>query len=104
LDIRESKVDHLKTLEVRFEDVMEDFYDTMQKVFNHCNFNLEELNFATQVSSKENVKKMSEKELKKNTHIVSKRTSKWKDYFNEDLETKFHDLYGDLLRRYNYEL
>jgi hypothetical protein len=102
-DIRESQIDDAKILEVRFEDLMDDFENWMQKVFEHCKLTGEERKFAELESSKENLKKMSDRDLRKNTHIASKRTSKWKEYFDEGLKEKFENLYGDIIRRYGYE-
>ncbi|MDA8570339.1 sulfotransferase domain-containing protein [Schleiferiaceae bacterium] len=101
-DIEDSIVDTDMVLEVKFEEVMKDYDNSMKKVFNHCNFTKEEFEFAIVQSKKENLKNMSEKELKANTHISSKQTSKWKDYLDQDLIRVFNVKYESLIKKYDY--
>ena len=102
-DMKHSVIDREKTVEIRFEDVMDDFEITMDKVFEHCNFEAEEKSFAIRESNKENIKNMDDKTLNANSHISSKRTSKWRDYLSDDLLVLFDKRHGELLRRYGYE-
>ena len=89
-------------LELKFEDVMTNYDEEMMKVFAHCNFNEEQLKVAKAFADKEDMNKMSKKDIEKNPHISSAKTKKWERYFNAEHIKFFNDNFAEVLKKYNY--
>lgn len=94
--------DKANCLELKFEDVMSNYDNEMMKVFNHCGFSGEQLQVAKAYADKEDINKMSKKDIEKNPHISSAKTKKWERYFTKYHMKYFNDNYVDVLKKYKY--
>lgn len=89
-------------LEIKFEDVMSNYDAEMMKVFTHCNLSEEQLKVAKGFADKEDMNKMSKKDIEKNPHISSVKTKKWERYFTEKHLQFFDENFSEVLKKYNY--
>ena len=89
-------------LELKFEDVMSNYDDEMMKIFKHCNFSSSQIKAAKYFADKEDLNKMSKKDIEKHPHISSVKTKKWERYFTEKLKQYFDTHFSEVLKKYNY--
>jgi len=89
-------------LELKFEDVMSNYDDEMMKIFKHCNFSPAQIKMAKHFADKEDLNKMSKKDIEKHPHISSVKTKKWERYFTEKLQRYFDTHFSEVLKKYNY--
>ena len=90
-------------LEIRFEDLMSNYEIVLKQIFKHFDFSETKQDTAMKLSKKHNLKTMSSKELKKNKHILSRKTTRWKKYFKKEHKEKFKLLFPKILIRLGYE-
>lgn len=89
-------------LEIKFEDLMKSYDFEMMKIFKYCNFSSSQIKAAKTFADRENLHKMSKKDLKKNSHISSLKTNKWEKYFNKKTMGYFDKHFVEVLKKYNY--
>ena len=89
-------------IELKFENLMNNFDQEVESIFKHCNFNIKEMLAAKRIANYEDLNKMSQLQIKNNPHISSVKTNKWKQYFTEKISTKFQNQYEDVLDKLNY--
>ncbi|MFC1849849.1 sulfotransferase domain-containing protein [candidate division CSSED10-310 bacterium] len=90
-------------LEFKYEDIMTNYEQCFRKIFTYWGFGEPELEKCLEIAHRHNVNRLSEDELKKNSHIHSKELCKWKKHFSERHLNMFQELYGDILVKLGYE-
>lgn len=93
-------------LEVRFEDLMNNFDGTLGNMFKHYGFSKEMINKGIELARKFNLRNKSVDDLRENKHVTNKNLDldKWKDYFrDEDIIKKFWKIYPiDVFNKLGY--
>lgn len=89
-------------LELKFEDVMTNYDLEMRKIFEHCNFTNEQMVVAKTFADKEDINKMSKKDIEKHAHISSVKTRKWERFFTDKHKEFFNEHFSEVLKKYNY--
>ena len=89
-------------LELKFEDVMANYDEEMMKIFNHCNLSETQIKVAKAYADKEDMNKMSKKDIDKNPHISSVKTKKWERYFSENHKIYFDRHFSEVIKKYKY--
>jgi hypothetical protein len=90
-------------LEMRFEDVMRDFTGSFEQAFRHYGFDSSVMQELLDLASTENMHSLSDREIAESSHIHSRQTSKWKEYFSSKHKRQFKEMFGDALVRLGYE-
>ena len=90
-------------LEVRFEDIMQDFEGTFKDIFTYIGLSSKQVESSVVIASAEDINRMSDKEIELNKHISSRNTSKWMGYFTQEHKDAFVLQFGDALQRLGYE-
>ncbi|PNQ73288.1 hypothetical protein C1T31_07145 [Hanstruepera neustonica] len=94
--------DKTNCLELKFEDLMSDYEAVMIQILDFCKLTPNQLNFAKSIANKEDLSKMSKKEIENNPHISSVQTKKWERYFSPQNKAYFDNHFSDVLKKYNY--
>lgn len=94
--------DRANCLELKFEDLMADYDNVMTNIFNYCKLSSSQMKFAKKIARKEDLSKMTKKEIEKNSHISSVQTKKWERYFSPTNIEFFESHFSDVLKKYNY--
>lgn len=90
-------------LEVKFEDLMNDFNNVFRLIFEHFVFSKSEINIGINVASQHNLGNKSAEEIEKMPHVTSIKTSRWKDHFEAVHKEAFKDKFGNVLVELGYE-
>ena len=90
------------SLELKFEDIMENYDEEMMTIFKHCKFSDAQIKVAKAIADKEDINKMSKKDIEKNKHISSVKTKKWERYFSEKNKAYFDKHFSEVIKKYNY--
>ena len=93
-------------LELRFEDLMNNYDGTLGNIFKHYGFSREMIVKGIELSRKFNLRNKTVDDLKENRHVTNKNLDldKWKDYFNNDeICKKFWKIYpNDIFDKIGY--
>ena len=90
-------------LEIRFEDVMQDFTGSFERAFRHYGFPDSVMQELLELAATENINNLSDREIEDSHHIQSRQTSKWKKFFTDRHKRQFKEMFGDALIRLGYE-
>ena len=101
-DMLKWDIEKANCLELKFEDVMTNYDGEMNKVFEHCHFTPAQMEVAKRFADKEDMNKMSKKDIEKNPHISSSKTKKWERYFSQKHKEFFDSNFAEVLKKYNY--
>jgi hypothetical protein len=91
-------------LQIKLEDIISNFDENMALIFRHFGFSEEDRKAAIEVARTEDINRMSESEIAANTHIYSKKMSKWQEFLTPRQVRNFERLYGDLITDLGYKL
>jgi hypothetical protein len=83
---------------------MRDFDKTFLRLFKHFGFSDTQISEAIKIARKEDLSRMSHKQLRSRLHISSKQTTKWKRYFKDFHKDDFKRRFGDALIQLGYEV
>ena len=93
-------------LELKFEDFMLDFDNTLRNMFKHYGFSKEMIEECLKMSQCHNIRNKSKEDIVKNKHITNKNMDleKWKKYFlNNKILSQFKKYYPfDLFENLGY--
>ena len=92
-----------KVMEIKFEELMTNFDTTFKKIFEHLNFSNYQTSKSLKIASQHDLNRMTEEQLKKNSHISSRKTTKWRKYFKDVHKKEFKKLFGNDLIQLCYE-
>ncbi|OUS03488.1 hypothetical protein A9Q86_00825 [Flavobacteriales bacterium 33_180_T64] len=101
-DMLEWDFEKTNCLELKFEDMMSNYEEKMMEVFKHCNLSSSQLVVAKKFAEKEDLNRMSKKDIEKHPHISSVKTKKWEGYFNSNIKAYFDEHFSEVLKKYNY--
>jgi hypothetical protein len=90
-------------LEVKFENVIENFNHTITEIFNHLGFPQGAINNMVSTLSAHDINRMSADEIRRNRHITSANTSRWKKHFTGRVKKEFKERFGRVLIKLGYE-
>jgi hypothetical protein len=90
-------------LEVKFEDLMENYDDTFRLIFDHLGFSKSKIDLGLSIASKHDLGRKKTKEIEKDEHIFSRDTNKWKNYFEAVHKEVFIKYFGNVLIELGYE-
>jgi hypothetical protein len=91
-------------LDVRLEDIAQNFDATMSRLFRHLGFNDAECEIACRIAATEDMNRMGDTAVATNPQVFSRTLSKWRDTVPDALLRSFEQRHGDLLRSLNYAL
>ena len=94
---------HPNIKEIKFEVIMKSYNDIFYEIFEHFRFNEQQIKQALKIANKHDLNRMSRIQIKKNPHIFSKKTSKWKKYFNKEISDLFNNRFKNVLSTLKYE-
>jgi hypothetical protein len=83
-------------LEIKYEDLMKNFNETLTKMFRHYGFTSSMISTALKIAEKHNINIKDRAVLNNDNHITNKSLDldKWKTYFNNsDMKHKFFEVY-----------
>lgn len=90
-------------LEMKFEDLMGNFDGSFEQIFEHFRFSAEEIETNLRIASGHDLGRKSAEEIAQMAHVSTRKTSKWRDYFEPIHKDTFIDLFGDALITLGYE-
>jgi hypothetical protein len=90
-------------LEVPFETVMSRFDDTFLALFEHFGLSESQTARALEIAVREDLGRMSDRQLAANTHISSRKITKWREYFRDTHKNAFRQQFGNALVQLGYE-
>jgi hypothetical protein len=93
-----------EVLDVKLEDIMQDFDSWMRTIFRHLQFSDAECEAAAELAAEQDIRRMSDDVLEANEFIYSRQISKWPDILTATQVCEFQRRYGDLITRLGYEL
>lgn len=89
--------------EVRFESLMNDFDGVFTALFEHFGFSEKQIKQGLRLAQKEDLSRKSDRQLRGNNHISSRKTTKWKTYFEATHKEAFNNRFGNVLSELGYE-
>jgi len=93
-------------LEVKYEDLMQDFNTTLTQMFKHYGFTSTMIATSLKIAANHNIQIKDQKYLESDSHITNKSLDweKWKNYFSDsELKNKFLATYpSDILTKIGY--
>ncbi len=89
--------------EIRFETLMNNYDDTFMEIFSHLGFSGNDLAIALQLSARENLNSKTDLQVRNDSHISSRETTKWRNYFEEVHKKAFKKMFGAALIQFGYE-
>ncbi|MFC2175548.1 sulfotransferase domain-containing protein [Bacteroidota bacterium] len=92
-----------RVLELKFEDLMSDMHSVSKTMLEFSELDEKQVALGLKIADRENILKKSEAEIDKHTHISSKNTTKWREYFDEDIKKAFIQRFGTILIDLGYE-
>ena len=90
-------------LEIKFEDIMNDYDSTFQGIFSHLGFSQSQAKHLLKIAIRHDLGRKSSKEIQGIKHVSKIKTSKWGDYFKEEHKRYFLNNFGDILIDLGYE-
>ncbi|MCF8414424.1 MAG: sulfotransferase domain-containing protein [Melioribacteraceae bacterium] len=90
-------------LEIRFEDVMNNFGEIFKMIFEHLRFSKSEIKQGINIAAKHDLNRKSKAEIARIKHVSSPKASKWKDYFETRHIETFGQKFGDIMLKLGYE-
>ncbi len=90
-------------LEVKFETIMENFESEFIKIFRYIGINESDIDHCLSIAVEHDIGKKSEEEINAMSHVYSKNSTKWKDYFKDVHKELFKEKFGDILIHLGYE-
>lgn len=95
--------DNPNILEIKFEDMMQNMQSVSREILDFSGLTDSQIQLGMSVADREDISKKTDEEIKRHKHISSKNTTKWKQYFDEDLKEAFLEKFGDVLIQLGYE-
>lgn len=90
-------------LEVTFEDLMGEYDATFARIFSHCGFTAAQTQQALALAATEDLSRKSDREIAADSHITTRNTSRWSQYFSPTLKAAFGSQFGNVLIDLGYE-
>lgn len=92
-------------LEIKFEDLMTDFDNTVTNMIDFCNIckNDSDRNTIFQIAKRHDLSSKSDQQIASMKHITSRKTNRWQDYFEQIHKDLFIEKFGDILIQLGYE-
>lgn len=92
-----------KIVEVKFEEIMDDYDLAFERIFSHLDFDKEKKDKMIELSKLHDLSRKSDREVKKIGHVSSRNTRRWESYFNGELKQQFCEKFADSLVKLGYE-
>ena len=89
--------------ELKFEDIMGDFMGSFEQVFLHYGFPVSVTQGMLELVVEENITNLSDIDISESSHIHSRQTTKWKEYFSSRHKNLFKEMFGNVLIDLGYE-
>jgi hypothetical protein len=89
-------------LEMRLEDFSVAFDSAMRQVLTHFGFEGEGLKGALEIAANEDIRRMSDVQLRDSQHIHSRQLSKWRTFLTPDELEDFYLAFGDIVKNLGY--
>jgi len=90
-------------LEVRFETLMGEFDATFKTLFESFGLSAQDVSRASRIAAKEDLGRMTDKQIEAMDHVSSRGTTKWQEYFGEIHKEAFGKRFGDAVIHLGYE-
>ncbi len=102
--MQEWRLRELKTLDVKLEDVVANYDQTMGLIFTHLGFQGHECELAVRLAASEDMARMDDAMVASNPHIYSRQISKWRAMLSPIQLASFEKRYGELITGLGYPL
>jgi hypothetical protein len=89
--------------EIKFETLMREFDGSFLSIFEHIGLTDSQIGLAREIAYVNDINKMTAKQISGHRHISSRDTSKWRQYFSDEVKNVFKNHFGDALQRLGYE-
>lgn len=90
-------------MEVKFEALMGEFDATFKSMFEFFGFSESQIDKGLRIARKEDLGRKSDRQLRANTHISSRQTTKWQRYFKSSHKEAFEKRFKGALVKLGYE-
>ena len=91
-----------KVLDIKFEDLLSEYDEKWRTIFTHLGFNGKHLRRASNFAKKHDLSRMSKDQIAKNKHISTGKITKWKGYFNKNIEEEYEKRFIDAHKKLGY--
>lgn len=95
--------DDSDTLTVRLEDFSRDFEGTLASIFKWIGLGEDVSKREIELAKVHDISRMSDEQIEADSHISSADITKWRNYFDDDVERAYRDLFGDAHKTLGYE-
>jgi hypothetical protein len=82
---------------------MKNYMGSFEQIFSLYGFLAHISHELLNLIAKQNISNISDDETRESSHIYSRQTSKWKEYFSPHHKALFKDMFGDALVKLGYE-
>ncbi len=96
-------VDDSDTLTVRLEDFSRDFEGTLASIFEWIGLEEDVSKREIALAKVHDISRMSDEQIEADSHISSADITKWRKYFDDDVERAYRGLFGDAHKTLGYE-
>ena len=90
-------------LTVRLEDFASDFESTISEIFDWIGLEEGIKQREIDLAKVHDISRMSDEQIRSDSHISGPEITKWKSYFNEELELIYCDLFGEAHKKLGYQ-
>jgi hypothetical protein len=94
---------HADILELKFEDFMSRYDETVRSMFAFLGFSGGEMEAALEMASRHDINRKTNRELAQIKHVTSRQTTRWRDYFTSLHKEEFRKEFGSILVDLGYE-
>ena len=90
-------------IDIRLEDIVQDFDPSIARIFHHLGFNEDECAIACALATSEDLNRMDDATVAANEHIHSRILSKWRTLLTPAQVQIFEAQHSDLIRSLGYQ-
>ena len=90
-------------LDVKFEDLLADYDEKWRTIFIHLGFEGKHLERVSNFAKRHDLSRMSTDQIAKDKHISTGKLTKWKEYFNENIDAEYRKRFGDAHTKLDYD-
>jgi hypothetical protein len=102
--MRAWRLNNPAVLEVKLEDIAQEFDACMRAIFHHLGLTEAECAVALKLAARQDIARMADRDIVTNQHIHSRAISKWRSVLSADQVADFERRHGDLIDSLGYTL
>ena len=90
-------------LEIKFEDLLENYDEKWLAVFTHLGFKGKHLQRVSNFAKNHDLSRMSKDQISKDKHISTGKLTKWNEYFNDNVTQEYQNRFGNAHEKLGYD-